>query len=450
MRPTFYFSLFTFLFCLGALIEPPVAYSQIRVTPVQVENEQMVYHLSFGSTPEGSIDFQVLDQTGKPIEHRVELLPVRLWMMIDHASQCSSTKLVSYLNRFLPTLKSRLHPDSLISIGTFSSSQKKIHLSDVKAGHLKNHPFQCDSQALSSSYGPLLKLMSEKKEIDSLPKLIWVFSSGNVSLDSEEITLLKSLNSPVSIYLYNSFLIDQANLIVSQLSQSLGEEKIALTPIEPETQGNTIPQLLFQLKINPPLNLAGNSQLFKVIASQNGKEIAQSSFIAEVPNRSQYPWTQRYFLFLIIGIGFVSLIGIFIFLRRFYQPLTCPECHRSVRRAQQFCLFCRKSGDAFLIEKTRLLREKICLIQNKIQDIGWHSDSPFKILRLKSEACLPVVRIEEIQLDPQTKVYRLKRLDSQSKIRVAVNECSVSDERYLKSGDRIRLRNCQLIFYFWN
>jgi hypothetical protein len=428
--------------------------SQAQVMQSQDENGKIRVEINQVLPPSANLQYKVFDSNGNKLSIEQDKFPVKIWVLTDVSTLCAPKKMGTFTNTLLGTLKDSLHPQSRLSLATYSSQGNTVMLSDVPLSGGADAKVRCQSQNLSSDFSSLITTLAQKEAAGSLPVYVWVFTSGNVHLDATAIHWIKKLNLRVHVYLYNPILIEQVRTAFDSLSQSMGKNHFQVSPVDSETQLGALLEDFYQIKILTPLSIAGKEQKFRILGISNQQEISDNSFTAMAPDRVYRHSLQKYAAWIAVGAAalFVSILLICLVL--YYKPKSCKSCRRWIRHSQGDCLFCPEVGNAVLIEnhpangQGHLLNTgSVFLIRDGKTEVGSHRKSRIPLRKRSGESARAFFEIEKIQNQTQHLCYRLKRVIPQSLLDIQVNGIGIQEERLLASGDRIQFRNSEITFY---
>jgi hypothetical protein len=429
--------------------------SNINAFKTSDENGKVSINLALTYPPKDVVQFQAFDSKGKKLGLEQDKLPVRLWVLSDVSTQCVPKKIGTFTNMTLSAIQDSLHPSSRVSVATYSSNGSEIQLSNASVKGLKGVKVRCQSQYLSSDFGAVLSALAQKEGASSLPTFVWVLTSGNVHLNEEAIQWIKKLDLKVHLYLYNPALLEPVRANYEELTQTLGKDYFQVTALDSEAQVEGLLENYHQVRILTPFVLAGTHQKFKILGLSDKKEFSQGFIEAEVPTRVYRHTIQKYAYTIIVGIVLVVLIGFITFLIWYFKPKSCPQCQRWVRKVQGDCLFCSEMEQAVLIKKenARTLSSRylevgaVFVLKGEKTQFGSHSQSPIRFKKNQEEIARPFFEIQTIKTQSNQSAFRLKRLVPQHLLDIQVNQINVQEERLLAAGDRIIIRNTELIFY---
>jgi len=401
--------------------------------------------ISLSKSPNGKVQIQSRQSiTSEVLAVRTHATPVNLWILVDASQLCQLNKIDQYLGAQLNELKATLHPKSLLSVVSFTSSTLEIAQNHRAISDVEDINLHCDPKLLSTSYEKALTRLMESRQDETMTTMVWIYTSGNVSLSDKMVEALKAKNINLHLILYNAILENDIRPLVDQTNMKLGNDRVQLSVLNP--QNGFVPERWMGISVDSPRFFEGGSLPFTVTASIDGKEVASEQATVSVPVPGSL-W-RRYRIW-ILGLVSALLIGYLAYrLVRFYQAKFCKVCRRRTRHQDQTCLFCPNPGQAFLVgrfntaDRRKFNRVDVLPLVSPVIELGNHRRSKVKWLRVPGKRRLAYLTIERNSVLGKY-AYRAKGNPLGN---VQVNGVILANPRYLAPGDEIQIDGVSMTF----
>ncbi len=404
-------------------------------------DERIEGDLSLMNAPSGKLDLKIVQSvTKESLGFELKSTPVNLWVLVDASQLCQVNKIDQYLGAQLGELKRTLPPKSLFSVVSFTSTTLEIPHNHRPIGDVEEVSLHCEPTLLSTSYEKALARLLESSQDAgiTMPTVVWIYTSGNVSLSEKMIASLKSKKINLHLILYNAILENDIRPLIDQANLKLGNDRVALSIFNPAF--GFVPERWMRVAIDTPSFFKGGPVPLTLTASVEGNPVASVQATVNVPAPRSFWSRNRAWM---IGLGLCVVLGFALYrLVRYYRPKFCKTCGKRRRHTDEVCGFCPKPGLAYLVgrfnskDRRKFNRVDVLALLSPVVELGSHRRSRVKWLRASGERRSVYLTIERDTVAGKS-AYRAK---SNTAGKVQVNGLELSNPRYLAPGDEIQNR----------
>ncbi len=401
--------------------------------------------MSLTKAPSGKIDVKARQSvTGESLGVAAHSMPVNLWILVDASQLCQVNKIDQYLGAQLTELKRTLHPKSTLSVASFTNTSLEVPHTHQLIGDVEDIGLRCDPKLLSTSYEKALSRLMETATSDQTTTMVWIYTSGNVSLSDKMIASLQSKKINLHLILYNAILENDIRPLIVQANLKLGNDRVQLSVLNP--QNGFVPERLLGISIDAPNFFNGGNLPLAVTASVDGKEVAVDQATVAMPVSGDFWPRNRIWILSVLALLVVAYLAYRVI--RFYKAKFCKACGHRMRHTDEMCLFCQKSGQAFLVgrfniaDRKKFNRVDVLPLVAPVVELGSHRRSKVKWLKVPGKRRSVYLTIERDVVSGKN-AYRAK---GNVLGNVQVNGVPLAEPRYLAPGDEIQIDGVSMTF----
>jgi len=381
--------------------------------------------------------------TGEAVSVTSRVIPIDLSILVDTSSMCQSRKFDKQMAALIQLLESNQHPDTRVSLATYTSGTLEILARSKPLDELKSIHIDCEPKYYSSSYEKALTHLMEKHKAKQSPSVVWVFTSGNIQTSEATLKMLAEKELYVHFFLYNPVMQTEIAPTVEMLRSKSAKDRILYSVISSDTP--FIPEKWMLVDINADFGPTGSRIPLTLKASSGKTQLTTSSLMVEVPNASLRFWVYRNRMAILITLGLLFTVYLGLRLFRFYRKHSCHQCGKTLLAHDTFCYLCSDENEAFLVGQFNLYdakkqkTEDVFHLRSKITELGTHKKSAIPMLRIKKRRKGCMVRIIREQVGANNIAYKLVRTAEAKSVVIRVNGNHLERNRYLASGDSLQI-----------
>jgi len=433
-----------FIFATVSLFLPRTANSEskpaISITEVRVHDGVVKSQVSVRSVEDSAIHFEAKDPIfNQTLNAKAAALPIRLIMLVDASSLCGIYKIDAYVASLVGRLKGGLPKRSTVSVTSFTSSSLETLAPDL--------PIHCEPRQNSASYEKALLRSLETVPKDDLKTVVWVLTSGNISLTPSTVAELAKREIAVNLILYNSIMEKELAPLVDLQNASGGRKTFSLSVLNRDEK--VIPERWFDLDVTVPGYLKSSSLSFTVIATQKEVAVTSDTISVAVDLGKRSLWA-RYGTVLSLILSVMLLTALVVGMVRFYRAKRCVTCHRLLPHGKRVCLFCHDGdlgklvGDFNGHDRHKSGKQEVFHLTRPRHDLGFRRQHSIRLTG-KATARGPLATIvKEERADGKRAFLLIPGGNS----RVFVNGLLSEKPRYLGNGDEISLAGQDMTFLY--
>jgi hypothetical protein len=413
---------------------------------------------------------QVIGPNEELIPVKLAKRPVELWIFVDAASQCERQKVAKYLSANLSQIRQQFHPQSLISLYTYTEHGQQSIFENKQAQELPPIEMKCDVLAGSGSFANSLSNILKAKAPTG-PVHVWIFTAGGMAFGAHQLEVFSQYALILDMFLYLPHLFQQVQTQTTFLNRSLKAAHLHAVNTDDLAQGVLA---YFTADFEAPIGYAGTAQRFgfkakpdleAVFAELQVPPVMEYGFFKRASGRfHQFQSQYGVIVVLVLKIlsGFLCVIGFFgFYLLRVRTPL-CKNCMQPQSVLWKFCPFCNPGG--LILELTPEKEDKKGLPGypqlrslahlKGFMEFGQHKQSFINLDDAdvgKNAQGKPWFFIEFRSFSSSTlkdqeslKIAILRRVHPS--LDITVNGMSLVNERFLGSCDTIRVAGFRITF----
>ncbi len=376
--------------------------------------------------------------------------PMNLWVLVDVSALCRAREIDTQVNQALRALKENLHPESLLSLVSYTDSSLEIHANHQAVKSTQDYSLLCQAQSRSSSHERAIRHLMKSKEATELPTVAWVISSGNAKLSPESLAEMRNRRIETQLSIYNLAVKKEVLPTLTEQKTQLGESLLTVNWVDKKLQA---PAIKYALQFYPPFAIQGKKSTLRLSASADGKQYASAPFNINLPDSKMKVFWLRYGRYLGLLILVVLLTRLVLGLKRYYSTQECERCHKLLRVSDKKCGFCREEGEAYLIgnfnhkEKEKMGKYDVMAVAKNRVELGTHSRSGVRLIRPPQMKKRQYAVLHSESLENGKRAFRLERHRLADLGSVRVNQQTLKESRYLNSGDKIEILGQEVGFY---
>lgn len=396
---------------------------------------------------ETKLSAQLVQEPALPLSLKTAFPALHLGVIVDNASLCKPLGIDAAVLKLLSSLPQTLNRTSRVTVISFSGHTLEVLGQALPVADVRKLRLNCEPRAVSGSPEKALGRFIVTEEIENLPKVAWLFSSGNLRMQPAALQSLKKSGVPIDVFLYNRTLGPALSVIAEEQAKELRDGQYHYQVVSAAEVGTPTPY--YSVRATIPDFVEGGPTGVKFAAMKGDEAVASSSQILELPKAPDTSWIRTALLSL---LGAALAIGLVMLLMRVFRRRVCAQCGLPLAADRKQCSFPHTTGDAALIgtwltvdEDTRD-RKKVVRLDKEVVEIGTHRRSHIPLVRPKSlrRACL--AKIRRISLGNGQVAYRIEPTGPRGYAALFRNGNPILQPRNLAHGDVIQIGDTQVSF----
>lgn len=444
-----------FRWLVPAFLLPSPAFAELAIERVQADGDLAVDVRLDGAPGDGTTFTAKAPGDDRPTTAVARPLAQDLWLLVDSSTLCQAQQVDGYVNRLVRAVRKQAASDTRVTLVTYTSETSDVLLRDAAPAALEEAHVECERRPMSSSYdAPLARLLAEKKPQDR-PLAVWVFTAGNLELSRTTAQALAQRGAELDVVLYNAFIEKDVRPMWQAAQAKLGGLRARLSVLAKPDGAVSFPSERFALRFSAQSAWIGKRTVLTLSAlGADGRAVAKAEVLADLPLGGWARFWRRFGRLIATVVSLGLLAAAIYRMVGYYRAPRCARCLRRVSYRLNHCLFCEVASTAFLVGDFRRhtdgfgrgsLPTVVLPLVTPTTEVGTHRRSVIQFPPAGKRQMYFQIRREDGARGAR---YRLERAFFGRKLDVRVNGVLVADERYLASGDEIRVGDTSMVFRY--
>lgn len=354
-----------------------------------------------------------------------------LWLLVDSSALCAKNKIDTTVGSWLAKFQRELPAESRVSLVSFRRGTFEVLASQQPLAALGSGLLRCDPAAVSAEPEKALTYVRETAAPESLQRVVWLITSGNLSLGDKNVRYFTENGVELSVFVFNPTVLAAVAPLTEKLSQQMGGIFHISSPVfNPEE----LPSRNVQAAADSPLEKSGRLILGARVKAAD-KQAVSSTLVLNLGENAKPSLLRQLLRFLLsvaLVIGLIVLVGSLV---RAYLPQNCADCGARQRHSDRLCGHCFARFGAYLQLENPLgaaepAQRLIAPLTGTANRVGTRRGSIIRCLRRKGERRAVFFEIERSGEAKPTYLLR-------PKMPLFINGKLVTAPRYLANADEI-------------